>query len=357
MESKLRPNRSNWLFALLFLVSPLLFSVPPGFSQAPYYQGKTVTVIQSREPGGTGDMRARAITKFLHKYIPGNPTIIHEYMPGGGGIKASNHIYALARPDGQTMGSVNSTAIAAAVLGGAGIKYQIDKFFYLGAADGGGQYVFYTRKEAGTSNLEKLRATPGIRIGAQSVGHTNYNIARLLAYLLALKEPRFVTGYAGPEIDVAILRGEVDARFNQADSVLQRNPEWVEKGLVDFHVVLEIPKGTKHPRFSHLPELETFTRSETDRQLAALQRAFRIIGSPFILPPGTPRERVAILQEAMGKAFRDPEFSKEFKKMVGDDPEIVMPEVMDKSIKELPRDPEVIELFKKLAGPGPLPPG
>jgi hypothetical protein len=65
---------------------------------------------------------------------------------------------------------------------------------------------------------------------------------------------------------------------------------------------------------------------------------------------------VAILQEAMGKAFQDPVFPREFKKMVGDDAEIVMPEVMEKSIKEISRDPEVIELFKKLAGPGPLPP-
>jgi len=57
----------------------------------------------------------------------------------------------------------------------------------------------------------------------------------------------------------------------------------------------------------------------------------------------------------MRKAFQDPQFPKEFKKLAGDDPEIVMPEALERSIKELPRDPEVIELMKKLAGPGPLP--
>jgi hypothetical protein len=57
----------------------------------------------------------------------------------------------------------------------------------------------------------------------------------------------------------------------------------------------------------------------------------------------------------MTKVFKDPEFPKEFKKMVGDDAEIVLPDVMDKTIKELPRLPEVVELLKKIAGPGPLP--
>lgn len=343
---------------MFFITALILFGLIPKplFSQASFYQGKTITVIQGREPGGTGDLRARAVAQFLQKYIPGNPTIVMEYMAGGGGLRAANHIYAVARADGLTIGSVSSGMLGTAVLGGAGVKYLVEKFFYLGAPDSGGQYVFYTRKEAGIGSVEKLRATPGVRIGAQSVGHANYNNARILAYLLGLKEPRFVTGYSSPEVDAALLRGEVDARMNQADTVLQQNPEWLEKGLMDFHVILEIPKGSKHRRFGYLPELESFAKTEKGRQLVALQRGFRIVGSPFILPPGTPRERVDTLQEAMRKAFQDPQFPREFKKLVGDDPEIVMPETLERSIKELPRDPEVVELLKKLAGPGPLPP-
>jgi tripartite-type tricarboxylate transporter receptor subunit TctC len=355
MKKTIRFGCATLTLTVGFFVCSLFIHVPPGFAQAPFYQGKTITVIQGREPGGTGDLRARAVTQFLQKYIPGNPAIIHEFMGGGGGLRAANHIYAAARPDGLTIGSVSSGLLSNAIMGGAGVKYQIEKFHFLGAADAGGHYVFYTRKEAGITNLEKLRAASGVRIGAQSVGHSNYNIARILAYLLPMKEARFVTGYASPEIDTAILRGELDSRFNQSHSVLQRFPEWVDKGMMDFHVVLEIPRGEKHPRFTHLPELETFAKSERERQLLALQRGFRLSGSPFILPPDTPRDRVMILQEAMTKAFKDPEFPKYFKKMVGDDAEIVMSAVMDKAIKELPRSPEVVELMKKIAGPDPLP--
>ncbi|HEY7557995.1 MAG TPA: hypothetical protein VIH18_24595 [Candidatus Binatia bacterium] len=349
-------------FYRLTLVSTLAFFAPwspldsaVSLAQAPFYQGKTITIVQGRGPGGSGDMRARAITQFLPKYIPGNPTIVHEFMAGGGGLKAANHIYSGVKADGLTIGSVSSGLISSAVLGNVGVKYQIEKFHYLGAADAGGHYVFYTRKELGVTNLEKLRTTSGIRIGAQSVGHSNYNIARLLAYLIPLKDPKFVTGYASPEIDVAILRGELDSRFNQSFSVVQNNPEWVEQKLMDFHATLEIIKGDKNPKFAHLPELESFTKTQKDKQLLNLQRSFRLTGSPLIFPPATPADRVALLQQAMTKVFKDPEFPKYFKKTVGDDPEIVLPEVMDKAVKQLERPPEVVELLKKLAGPDPLP--
>lgn len=55
--------------------------------QALFYQGKTITLIQAGEAGGTGDMRVKALIPFLRKYIPGNPNILAEYMPGEEGAK------------------------------------------------------------------------------------------------------------------------------------------------------------------------------------------------------------------------------------------------------------------------------
>jgi tripartite-type tricarboxylate transporter receptor subunit TctC len=325
------------------------------FAQAPYYQGKTITIVQGREPGGTGDMRARSVFSFLRKYIPGQPTIITEFMPGGGGRKAANHIFRGAAADGLVIGNVGAGLIANAVLGETGVQYDLDKFAYLGTPNSASHYVFLSRQEAGFSSLEKLRAAAGVRIGAQTVGHDIYINGRLFAWLLGLKEPRFVTGYSGPEVDAALLRGEVDARANIADTIVHRTPEWIEKRLVNFHSIIEIPKGDKHPRFANLPEIETFAKSDRERKIVVLNRAFRLGGSPYIVPPGTPKERVEILREAMRKVYNDPEFHKEFKKLTGDDPTPVMPETLEKYIRELPRDPETIELFKKLAGAEPLP--
>jgi tripartite-type tricarboxylate transporter receptor subunit TctC len=326
------------------------------YAQPSFFQGKTITIIQGREPGGTGDMRVRAVIPFLRKYIPGQPTVVAEFIPGAGGRKAANHIFSGARSDGLAIGNVGAGLIANAVLGVAGVQYDLNRLIYLGTPNSASQYLFITRKEAGLTSLEKLRAASGVRVGAQSVGHDIYINGRLFAWILGLKDPRFVTGYSGPEIDVALLRGEVDARANIANTVLRRTPDWVEKGLVDFHVILEIPKGDKHPRFGHLPELESFAKSERERKILALDRTFRLGGSPYILPPGTPKDRVEILQEAMRKVYKDSEFHKEFKKLTGDDPTPLMPEALDRYVRELPRDPEIVEVFKKLAGAGPLPP-
>lgn len=90
--------------------------------------------------------------------------------------------------------------------------------------------------------------------------------------------------------------------------------------------------------------------------MVQLQRAFRVSGTPFVLPPGTPKDRVEILQEAFRKTYRDPEFFREYKKLTADDPTPLLPENHERAIREIPRDAEAIELFKKLVGAGPLPP-
>jgi hypothetical protein len=84
-------------------------------------------------------------------------------------------------------------------------------------------------------------------------------------------------------------------------------------------------------------------------------RAFRLVGTPYILPPGTLQERAEILREAFRKTFRDPEFHKEYKKLTGDDAAPLLPEEMEKAIRELPREREIVELFQKIAGPDALP--
>ena len=349
-------NRSRIQFAAqTALCAMLLFPSVSALAQAPFYQGKTITIVHGRAAGGSGDFRVRAVLPFLQKYIPGNPTFVHEYMDGGGGRKAANHIFALARTDGLVIGNVGGGVVANAVLGEKGVQYDLDKLPFIGSPYSATHYVFATRRELGLTNLDKLRAASGIRVGAQSVGHTNYTIGRIFASLLGLKDSRYVTGYSIPERDVALLRGEIDAIAN-TDDFYARNPEWIEKKLVDFHAVMEIPKGLKHPRFSHLPDIENFAKAEPGRKVLSLFRLLRLTGSPFILPPATQKDRAETIREALRKAFKDPEFVKEYRKVVGEDPTPLLPEENERAIRELPRDPETIELFKKFAGAGPLPP-
>jgi tripartite-type tricarboxylate transporter receptor subunit TctC len=326
------------------------------FAQSPYYQGKTIKLVQGREPGGSGDIRSRAVAPYLTKYIPGNPKIVSEFMPGAGGRKAANFLFNTARPDGLTIGHVSSGIFTSAVLGETGVDYDIDKFHWLGATDSAFHYVFLTRKELGMSNVEKLQTYSGLRIGATTMGHTTYTYGRTFAWLLGLKDPKFVLGYASLEVDVALAQGEVDARSNNTAEVIRRNPDAVKKGMFDFVAILKIPREDKEPNFDHVREIDTFVKSERERRFLALTRATRSVGTPYLLSPGTPKELVQILRDAMKKTFQDAEFHKEFKKLTGDDASPMMPETQTEIIRTVPRDPETIALFNLINGSQPLPP-
>lgn len=327
-------------------------------AQADFFKGKTITIIGGTRPGGTADMRIRSVVPFLKKHIPGRPTVVVEFMPGAGGRKAANYIYNTARSDGLTIAALTGGVVSSAVLGLAGVNYDVDKLIYLGSGNSRTSYVFITRSEAGMDGLEKLRAASGLRVGAQAVGHPVYIVGRLFAWILPLKEPKFVTGYSGPELDLAVVRGEVDARINITDTVVDRSPEWIEKGVAHFHAVLEIPKGFRreHPAFTSLPSFESLTRTDAQRRALAMFRNFRLIGSPFVLPPGVPKERIEILKEGFRKTFEDPEFLKEFRKLTGAPATPLLPQEQEQAVREIPRDPETAELFNRIAGADPLPP-
>jgi tripartite-type tricarboxylate transporter receptor subunit TctC len=343
-----------------FVVASLMMGIVcfPGFAlpQTPYFQGKTITIVRGGEPGGTGDMQARALIPSLKKHIPGNPTIVVENMPGAAGMKAVNHAYSSAKPDGLSIIAVGSGLAAGPILGLPGANYNIDKLIYLGSTEHGDPYVFLSRKEAGFDSLEKLRAASGVRVGAQTVGHAIYISGRIFAYLLGLKEPRMVIGFGGPEMDIALTRGEIDARSNSADTVVRRNADALAKGQFNIHATITIPKGKFHPSFANVPDADTFAKNDKERQLVNLYRLFLYPRWPYVLPPSTPGEIVKILREAMARSFQDPGFHEEFKKLMAGEPSPLTGQELEASIRELPRDPEVIGFYKKFAEHGPLPP-
>jgi tripartite-type tricarboxylate transporter receptor subunit TctC len=355
METKHRPRII--MFTVFFLLAQWIVLAPTALAQTPFYEGKNVLLLSGTDAGGAGDLRTRAVIPVLKKHIPGHPNIVVQYMPGAGGRKAANHMYKSVRPDGLTIGAMLTGMVQGTIFGETDVLYELDKFIYLGSHARYAPYGFVTRKAAGFNTRETLSAARGVRIGAPSVGHSLYTMARLFAYMLDMKEPRLVTGYTPREIDIALERNEVDARVSILDSLLTRNAHWLEKDLVHVHATIDIPKGFKHPdrRLAKLPEIESFARSNQDRRLIQLFRGARDTGQPFVLPPGTPAAQVKILREAMRKAFADPEYIKGYEKLTAEPAMTMTWEEFETELRELPREAEIIDLFKKLSGPAPLP--
>ena len=177
-----------------------LFSLAPvdnAFSQADFYSGKSITIIRGGGPGGSGEFQTRSLMRVLGKYIPGRPSFTLQYIEGAAGRKATNVIYSstLTRRTNDRVVLRRRTG-SRAPLGSSGQRLMISiELIYLGSTDSGDSYILYTKGEMGLDTLQKLRLASGLRFGAQGVGHPVYITARLFAYFLDLKDPKFVTGY------------------------------------------------------------------------------------------------------------------------------------------------------------------
>jgi tripartite-type tricarboxylate transporter receptor subunit TctC len=342
----------------VILVLLLLGSWPANvFSQADFYGGKTITIIQDSSPGGVGHLRTNAVIASLKKHIPGNPNIVIQFMEGAGGRKAANYLFNNARPDGLTIGRVGSGFVSSPILGLSGVLYDLNKFVYLGSGHSEGSTLFYTRKDVGLDSLDKLRKGTGLRIGGQSVGHTNYIAARFFAWLLDLREPKFVVGYSGAEIDVALAQGELDARANSVDAVLQRNPQFITDGLMHFHGVIEVPIGfrPKSPALARLPALHQLAKTESEKRVVQMYVSFTQFLQAFVLPPDVPPDRVKTLKDAFAKVWKDQEFHDNWKTMTKGEASPLMPEELEAMVKAIPREPQDIKLYNLLAGEASLP--
>jgi tripartite-type tricarboxylate transporter receptor subunit TctC len=95
----------NWISPLAFLVFSLSSTL---HAQTPYYQGKTLRLIVSSTAGSNYDLYGRLIAQYIGKHIPGKPEVMVQNMPGGGNIIGANYVYAVAKPDGLTFGTVNA---------------------------------------------------------------------------------------------------------------------------------------------------------------------------------------------------------------------------------------------------------
>jgi tripartite-type tricarboxylate transporter receptor subunit TctC len=327
------------------------------FSQTDFYRGRTITVIQDSSPGGVGNLRTNAVIASLKKHIPGNPSIVIQFMEGAGGRKAANFLFNNARPDGLTIGRVGSGFVSSPILGLPGVLYDVDKFVYLGSGHSQGSTLFFTRKEVGLDNLDNLKKSTGLRIGGQSIGHSNYIAGRLFAWLLDLKEPKFVVGYSGAEIDVAIAQGELDARANSVDAVVQRTPQFINDGLMHFHGVIEVPIGFRanHPALTRLPALHDFAKTEREKRVVQMYVSFMQFLQAFVLPPGTPPDRVKTLKDAFARVWKDQEFHENWKAMTKGDPSPLMPEELEAMVKAIPRDAQDVKLYNLISGETPLP--
>jgi tripartite-type tricarboxylate transporter receptor subunit TctC len=277
-----------------------------------FYEGKTLRIIVGLSPGGGFDTYARTIGRHLGKHIPGNPTVIVDNMPGAGSIIMTNHMYKVAKPDGLTMGHFNGALILGQVLGQAGIEFDARKFEYVGAAVKE-DVVCSLSKASGVTSIDQWKAakTP-VKLGGVAPGATPDNSARILHAALGLPV-QVVTGYKGTSrIRLAVESGELAGACWSWQSMRVTWRKAIDGGEVT-PIVQIVPRP--FPDITKVPLAIDLATTEEAKQLIrfGVQNA-SAYARPFILPPGTPEDRVAILRTAFQATMKDPDFLAEAKK-------------------------------------------
>jgi hypothetical protein len=191
------------------------------------------------------------------------------------------------------------------------------------------------------------------RCGAQGTSDTAYYLPKLFEETIGTKF-NLVQGYpGGPEIDLAVERGEIHCRAFTIEAFLSREPyhTWRKKAFVRNIIQTGKKRDAKLPETPTVWELmDKYKTPEAGRRLAKVVLASGSLGRPMLGTPGIPPDRVKILRDAFDATMKDKEFLADLDKRQFDlDPATGVE--LEKIAKEITsQPPDIIARLKKLLG-------
>lgn len=302
------------MIRLFYLIAVVALTLRASASaQEPFYKGKTIRIIVGASAGGGYDTYSRTIARHMGKYIPGNPIIVVENMPGAGFLISANYMYKVAKPDGLTIGHFIGGLFLQQFLSlRPGIEFDSKKFEYVGVPTQD-NYMLGISKATGITSMEQwLSSKTVLKFGGVGPGSATDDIPKILMATIGLPV-QLVTGYKGTApIRLAFHSGEVQGLANAWESFKSTWRKEVEAGEV-IMVAQNIAKP--HRDLPNVPLVINYAKTEEARKLIrALLHSIGPTARPYMLPPGTPKNRVQILRKAFMDTMKDPEFLAEAKK-------------------------------------------
>jgi len=268
-----------------------------------FYRNKTIDLVIGYTPGGTYDLYARLVSRFLGDFIPGKPRIVPRNMPGGGSRVAASYVYKVGAKDGTVIGSAEQSLSVEQAMGDKTLGFDIDKFQYIGSPiqENNTLVTWYT---SGVKTIEdaRQRETP---IGATG-GSTSSQYPKAMNALLGTKF-RIVEGYpGGNDISLAMEKGEVAGRGSNAWGAWKAtHADWLRDGKLNILVQIGLKKAADLP---DVPLLMDLARTEDDRAVLKLLSTSGSIGRPLFVSPAVPAERVKALRDAFDAMVKSQAF-------------------------------------------------
>ena len=295
-------NKMAAAVAVALCVLPALASRAPAQTADAFYKGKQIRFIVGTAAGQDYDTWARLISRYLPRFLPGNPTFIVENMPGAGHILATNYLFNLAPRDGTAIGMVSRNMTEAAIMKLPNVRFDPGKFGWIGSPELNHR-VLFVNVASGFDQVADLYArelivgTPG---GAQGVSAAPILLKNLLHMRL-----KIIQGYHSPgDVILAMARREVDGVVQTLGAPEGARRQWIESGQ------MRVMFNMEHERVAGLdaPTIFEFAKTEEERQVLAFFSSSMELGRPLMAPPGTPPERLALLRAAFDATVKDPAF-------------------------------------------------
>jgi len=274
-----------------------------------FFKGKQINLIIGYNPGGPYDIYSRLAAALLPKYIPGNPRIVPQNMPGVGSAKAANYLYNQASRDGLTIGVIGQQLPVSQALGDASVKFDMRQFNWLGRFTSGGEatLIWHTSPTKSLADAMKRETT----LASTSAG-SSADASPLLMNRIVGTQFKMIRGYPGITGTVlAMERGETEGAHSTLEQILFTHQDWMREKKA---AVLVQYTQTRHPAFPDAPAMVEFGKTDIDRKVLGLFGSTAEIGRSMMAPPEIPAERLAVLRRAFDTMLNDPSFKQEVEK-------------------------------------------
>ncbi len=277
------------------------------FAQKVDFSGQKITLAIATPPGGGYDLYGRMVGRFLGAYLPGNPSVVPQNMPGAGSLIAANWLANVAPRDGTAIGIMPAATAFENLLGNASARFDGRRFNWLVSLND------YTAVVA-VWHAAPFRTAADLLAGDLLVGASgaasDVTVWPLLLNALIGTKTKTVRGYPGTAgITLAMERGEVQGVIGDDWASLKANKaDWLREQKL--RILLQLT-ATRHPDLPDVPLAADFATSQANARVLALFVERQQYGRPFLAPPGTPGAIVAAYREAFGKVVQDAEFIRE----------------------------------------------
>jgi tripartite-type tricarboxylate transporter receptor subunit TctC len=300
------------------LVCILLISLGPGIAPANadedaanFFRGKVVTLVVGEDANSEYMVSGRLLANYISKYIPGNPTVIVQAMPGASSVASMNYLYNVAPRDGTVFDLPNKSVATYEATKLTGIQYKSAEMNWIGSMTAANNVVV-VMASSGVKTLDDAKQKQVV-MGAQGIGGTLATYPLVLNHLVGTKF-KLVLGYAGGSlINLAMDRGEVEGRGSYTwDDLKHSRRDWLTEHKVNILVQIGMRKEHDLP---NVPLLSDLAHNDREREILDFISSDTLLGRPFVLPPGVPKNRVDALRTAFEQTMRDPNFLADAKRL------------------------------------------